>query len=224
MIIEQRDVSLEISWSDAWTSVTYKTKLFIAASLFTIILLCYPSFFAHVQQRSGITLADPVLHLLPSSDVSIYIFLLIYLTVGLGIFRAAQSPALFLLFICSCLFLSLSRIITMSIVPLEPPTGLVPLADPILAPFYHHNQVTKDLFFSGHTSSVFLIHLILKKKWEKLFALSATILVGILLLVQHIHYTIDVVMAPLFVYIIFVLAKRVTAFSLEETSEKQIIN
>jgi len=212
MIIQQRNESLETSWSNAWTSVTYKTKIFIASLLFAIVLLYYPHFFALIQKRPGISLNDPVLNILPSHNVSVYIFLLIYLTVGLGIFRAAQSPALFLLFLWSCLFLSLARIITMSLVPLNPPAGLVPLTDPILAPFYNHNQITKDLFFSGHAGSVFLIFLILRKKREKLFALLATLSVGILLLIQHIHYTIDVVIAPLFVYIVFIVAKRVTAF------------
>ena len=211
MIIRQGDESLEMSWRSAWTSINYKTKICIASLLFTLVLLYYPYFFALIQKRPGVALNDPILNFLPSVDVSVYIFLLIYLTVGLGIFRAAQSPALFLLFLCSCLFLSLSRIITMSLVPLNPPAGLMPLSDPILAPFYGHNHITKDLFFSGHTSSVFLIYFILKKKWEKILVLVATILVGVLLLIQHIHYTIDVVAAPLFVYIIYVLAKRVTA-------------
>ncbi len=210
MIIQRRDELLERSWSNAWTSVIYKKKVLIASLLFGVVLLYYPYFFILIQRRPGLALHDPLLNFLPSLDVSPYIFLLIYLTVGLGIFRSAQSPFLFLLFLWSCLFLSLSRIITMSLVPLNPPIDLVPLSDPILKPFYGNNTITKDLFFSGHTGSVFLIYLILQNKWEKLFALVATVLVGIFLLIQHIHYTIDVIFAPLFVYIAYVLAKRVT--------------
>jgi hypothetical protein len=212
MIVQQGDKLLETSWSNAWTSVNYKRKIIIASLLFITVLLYYPHFFLLIQQRPGTGLNDPLLNVLPSLDVSPYIFLLIYLTVGLGIFRCAQSPHLFLLFLWSCLFLSLARMITMSLAPLNPPVGLVPLSDPILKPFYGPNNITKDLFFSGHTSSVFLIYLVLRKKWEKFLALIATVSVGILLLIQHIHYTIDVVFAPLFVYIVFVLAKRVTAF------------
>lgn len=210
MILRQSDKLLEITWSNAWTSYAYKTKILIAFFLFAIVLLYYPGFFAFIQKRPGTLLADPVLNILPSLDVSVLLFFLIYLTVGFGLFRALQSPALFLLFIWSCLFLSVARMITITLVPLEAPDGLVPLRDPILAPFYHHSQITKDLFFSGHTSSVFLIYLILRKKREKMFTLFATVSVGILLLIQHIHYTIDVVIAPLFVYIIFILAKKVT--------------
>ena len=110
----------------------------------------------------------------------------------------------------------------MSLFPLNPPVGLVPLSDPFLKPFYGSNVITKDLFFSGHTGSVFLIFLILRKKWEKIFALVATILVGILLLIQHIHYTIDVIFAPVFVYVVYFLAKKVTAYETMSTVENEL--
>lgn len=201
--------TIETSWSSAWAFVTFKKRFLIVSILFAAVLLYYPYFFNFIQHRPGKALNDPFLSVLPSLDMSAYIFPLIYLTVGLGLFRAIQSPALFLLFLWSCLFFSLSRIITMTLVPLDPPLGLIPLADPILMTFYRHNNITKDLFYSGHTGSVFLIYLFLKKKWEKAFALIATILVGALLLVQHIHYTVDVLFAPLIVYFVFILAKKV---------------
>lgn len=205
---------LEKTWIKAWASANYKKKFLIAVILFTAVLLYYPFFFASIQQRlTSTTLNDPILNILPSLNMSAYIFSLIYSTVGLAIWKFVQSPYLFLLFLWSCLFFSLSRIITITLVPLNPPIGLVPLADPVLIAFYGHSQITKDLFYSGHTGSVFLIYLILRKKWEKLFALVATLLVGLLLLLQHIHYTIDVLFAPLFVYVIFILAKKVTKVS-----------
>jgi len=216
MLIQQGDKLLEVSWSNAWTSVNYKKNIFIASFLFILILLYYPYFFLLIQQRPGVGLNDPVLNVLPSIDVSPYIFLLIYLTVGLGIFRSAHSPFLFLLFLWSCVFLSLSRMITMSLVPLNPPIGLLPLSDPILKPFYGPNNITKDLFYSGHTGSVFLMYLVLQRKREKILALIATISVGILLLIQHIHYTIDVIFAPIFVYVVFKLARKVTRLHTSE--------
>lgn len=209
-IVQQNDELIETSWSDAWSFGVFKKKLLIISFLFTAVLLYYPYFFHFIQHRSGRFLYDPVLSILPSLDMSAYIFPLIYVTVGLGMFRAVQSPSLFLLFLCSCLLLSIARIITITLVPLEPPVGLVQLADPFLVPFYGHSHITKDLFFSGHTGSVFLIYLFLQKKREKIFALVATVLVGLLLLVQHIHYTIDILCAPFFVYFIFVLAKKIT--------------
>ncbi|MDB5246793.1 MAG: hypothetical protein JWQ40_1187 [Segetibacter sp.] len=214
MIVKETDTILEISWSAAWTSVTFRTRFLLGSVLFTTLLLCFPYFFAIIQKRQGVVLNDWLLYHLPSIDASAYIFTLIYITVIVGIFRAAQSPLLFLLFLWSCLLLSLSRIVTISLVPLDPPIGLVPLVDPILLPFYGRNDITKDLFYSGHTGSVFLIYLILQKKREKIFALIATIIVGMLLLFQHIHYVIDVVFAPVFVYFVYAIARRITNVSL----------
>lgn len=211
MIEQEQEELLEKSWTKAWSSPGYKTKFIIATIFFTAVLLYYPYFFASIQQRSTVTvLNDPILNILPALDMSPYIFALIYTTTGFGVYRCPQFPSLFLLFLWSCLFFSLSRIITITLVPLSPPMGLVPLADPVLAAFYRENQITKDLFYSGHTGSVFLICLVLKNKREKLFALVATVFVAVLLLTQHIHYTIDVLFAPLFVYFIFTLAKKVT--------------
>lgn len=212
----------ERRWAKAWSYAGYRRMFLIAAIFFTAVLLYYPYFFAFIQHRSaGTTLNDPVLNILPSLNMSAYIFPLIYATVALGIYRCAQSPFLFLPFLWACLFFSMSRMLTIIIVPLNPPVGLVPLIDPVLVAFYRHNHITKDLFYSGHTGSVFLIYLFLRKKWEKLFALTATVLVAVLLLIQHIHYTIDVLFAPFFVYLIYSLAKKVTKISFEDQHRKQ---
>lgn len=96
------------------------------------------------------------------------------------------------------------------LISLNPPAGLIPLADPITNQFYGQRYITHDLFFSGHTTTVFLIFLCLKKKTDRIYALSASILLGILLLVQHVHYTIDVLAAPVFTYAFYRIALIIT--------------
>jgi hypothetical protein len=81
----------------------------------------------------------------------------------------------------------------------------VHLIDPITGIFYGNAVITKDLFYSGHTSTMVLVLLCLEKRIDKIVASIALIVVMILLLVQHIHYTIDVVAAPVFVYIIYLI-------------------
>lgn len=218
MIANEGRSVLEVSWREAWTSVNFRNKFIAGWILYIAVLLYYPHFFLAIQMKPGVLIDDFVLASLPSINMSVTIFSFIYITVIVAIYRAAQSPYLFLLYLWAALLLSLSRILTISLVPLEPPVGLVSLVDPILLPFYGPNNITKDLFYSGHTANVFLAYLVLRRKKEKWAALIATIVVAISLLLQHIHYTIDVVLAPLFVYLVFILSKKITGFSVEGVS------
>ncbi len=177
--------------------------------LLMTVLFLYPYFFDFVQHRKGVVLHDWLLAWLPSMDVSGYIFLVICIATITGLVRSLQSPYLFLIFVWGYLLLNLSRLVTITLVPLEPPIGLLSLADPIAFPFYGQQGITKDLFYSGHTGTLFLIFLVVRKRWEKILTLLCTIFIGILLLVQHIHYTLDVLAAPVFVYALFALAKKV---------------
>lgn len=70
--------------------------------------------------------------------------------------------------------------------------------------------ITKDLFFSGHTSIQFLIFLCFRNKIDKIVALAASVAVACLVLIQHVHYTVDVLAAFVFTYIIYRMGKLVT--------------
>ncbi|HEX8459904.1 MAG TPA: hypothetical protein VF623_00680, partial [Segetibacter sp.] len=162
MMAKEREGFLEVSWSAAWSSALFRKKFITASVLFTAVLLYFPYFFKTIQQRQGRVLNDCVLNILPAVDVSVFIFTTLYLLVAYGIFKAVQSPETFLLFLWTCLFLSIARMLTITLFPLDPPIKIVELVDPVLLPFYGHSEINRDLFFSGHTSSAFVIFLILK--------------------------------------------------------------
>ncbi|MFX7751990.1 phosphatase PAP2-related protein, partial [Acinetobacter baumannii] len=91
--------------------------------------------------------------------------------------------------------------ITISLVPLNPPQGLIPLIDPLTNIFYGGKFISKDLFYSGHTATLFLMSLCLQKQSEKILALIASIAVAVMVLIQHVHYSIDVLAAFPFAYL-----------------------
>jgi membrane-associated phospholipid phosphatase len=71
--------------------------------------------------------------------------------------------------------------------------------------------VKRDLFFSGHFASVFIPYLILRKTRFHWVFLSASIGIGILVMIQHIHYSYDVIGAAIFTYLSVYLAEKLVA-------------
>ncbi|MGB4725346.1 MAG: phosphatase PAP2-related protein [Sediminibacterium sp.] len=203
-----------ISWSKAWQERRFRNKTIIALLLVAIILTLLPTFFAFIEKREGMVLQDYVLDAIPAIDVSIPTFVIIWSTVLLVFFRIYQNPRLFLVIAYGFILMCLARVLTISILPLNPPAGLIVLKDPIANIAYGGNGIfiTKDLFYSGHTGNMFLFFLCLERKWDKIFALTASFLVGILVMIQHIHYSIDVIAAFIFTYFIYLGAKKLSFF------------
>ncbi|MEO6133412.1 MAG: phosphatase PAP2-related protein, partial [Saprospiraceae bacterium] len=67
----------------------------------------------------------------------------------------------------------------------------------------------KDLFFSGHVSTMTLLVLVEKKEWIKWVKAVFTLAIGILLAWQHVHYTIDLVVAPVVTILVFYAFKNI---------------
>ena len=204
----------QISWLEAWQHKRFRYKTIIALLLVAIILILLPTFFAFIEKREGMVLQDFLLDAIPAMDVSIPTFAIIWSVVLLVFYRIYQNPRLFLVVAYGFILMCVLRVLTISLLPLHPPPGLIVLKDPIANIAYGGNGIfiTKDLFYSGHTGNMFLFFLCLEHKWDKIIALTASFLVGILVMVQHIHYSIDVFAAFLFTYFIYLGAKKLAFF------------
>jgi membrane-associated phospholipid phosphatase len=197
------------AWRDNLQSSDYRKKLIVGVSLISLILLSLPFFYQAIEQRNGIQFNDYLLEILPSYDLSLFIFIVIWSVTLLTFSRFKQDPNLFLTFLWGFILINLSRFVSIGLIPLDAPRDLIPIIDPISNQFYGPKFITKDLFFSGHTAAMYLMFLCLKKRTDKILALTATILVGFAVLMQHVHYTIDVVMAPVITYFIWIGAKKI---------------
>lgn len=207
---EQRTIAL--AWKNAWADRRFRITTIISSIMLIVVLASFPVFFGYIEQREGTLLNDHLLRYIPAADVSIPTFLIIWSMTILLWIRCVQDPEIFIVFLCCFVLLCLSRIITITLVPLEPPVGLLPLKDPLSSIFYGGTDkfIQKDLFYSGHTSIQLLMFFTLKKKWDKILALCSSIAIGIFVLVQHVHYTIDVLAAIIFSYGIYRLGLVVT--------------
>ena len=202
-------------WKIALGSAVFRKKVLVSLLIFIAILIAFPHFFAFIESRQGWQLSDPLLGMIPAKDLSIFTFSTLWLMSLFLIVRMIQQPSLAVLAIVAIDLIFVTRMVTIILFPLEPPPGLIALEDPISNFFYGKGQgfITRDLFFSGHTSSMIMIGLLLPRKWEKRLAFAAAFVVGCLVLVQHIHYSIDVLGAWVFTWFLYRLAKAIVVSS-----------
>lgn len=194
------------TWRTAWRQQAFRRKMTTGFVLLAVVLAVLPFFFQAIEKRDGPVLNDWLLNRLPSYNVSVLIFILIWGVTILAIVRVTQSPAICMMMVWTYVLVTISRMILIWLFPLNPPANLIPLIDPLSNSFYGKHFITKDLFYSGHTSSLFLLFLCLKNRKDKIVALQCTIAVAFLLLLQHVHYSIDIVFAPVFAFACYKLA------------------
>jgi PAP2 superfamily C-terminal len=153
-------------------------------------------------------LYDPILHIMTPQDFSWITFTLIYISLLLGLIDLFQKPEQLILALQAYCIMNFFRIISLLFVPLDEPIGIIVMRDPFVAIVgYGGNVITKDLFFSGHVATMTLLVLVVTNSRLKSVLFGTTILIASLLLVQRVHYTIDVLVAPIISYISFRLSK-----------------
>ena len=197
------------NWRLAWKRKEFRIKALIYLVIFVIISIITLPYFKYIELRTGYQLDDPILKLIPARNFSSLIFILMYGIAVTNILFLLKDPARFMKYAEVYALVIFARLICIFLTPLEAPIGVIPLEDFFI---YGKDVITKDLFFSGHISSLFLLYLIADKPILKYINLTTTILVSFLILVQHIHYTIDIIAAPAMVWMIFsIVMKRQNA-------------
>lgn len=185
----------------AW-KMAFQIPFFRWAAMLTCIaglILAYIAqlFFPYIQQRHGIVLHDPLLQWIPAYDVSAWLFACLYLPMLAWLCMLLAYPRSLLQVIMTIIILQTIRLITIWLIPLDPPAGCIVLHDPLINVIaYRHQPITHDLFFSGHTATMMAFYVAAppRKKWWLGIWMG---MVMALLLIQHAHYTIDLLAAML---------------------------
>jgi len=200
---------LKTIWQNALLDKSYRARLSITIVLLTIVLFFLAKFLAFNEKRLGFSFNDPFLSLFEPINVTWLTFGLIYIAIILGLLFLASNPSRILLVLQSYTLVAALRLITIYFLPLNAPHHIIPLKDPFVEFFGGGETLLRDLFFSGHTSTMFLLFLVSKKKILKITFLICSILVASCVLVQHVHYTIDVIAAPFFAYTCYRIARLI---------------
>ncbi len=196
-------IQLKKNWLDYLSGRNSWVELTITLILLVVTLIFFTHFINAVEARNGVELNDPVLKLFYPIDLSGFIFSVIYISVVIGLITLLTNPKRLVFALQVYTLVVLVRIITLYLTPLNAPGNMILLVDPIVKNLGTGQLLTKDLFFSGHTATMFFLFLVSVNKKMKLFFFFGFVLIALAVLLQHVHYTIDVVAAPFFTYTSF---------------------
>jgi PAP2 superfamily C-terminal len=203
-----------VDQKNRWTEALQKRSFVVQLILVTIFILItvsgLPYFFhAIIGPKPGIIINDPVLNAFAPRDNSWLIFGLIYLSLGITLQGIYNKPEMILLGLKCYLLITVLRIFSMYVITLEAPEGIIPLHDPIVDLIaYGGNVFNKDLFFSGHVATLTLFALLEERVIQKRILVISVVLVAGLILLQRVHYSIDVLVAPMVTILLFQVMKR----------------
>jgi hypothetical protein len=196
-----------------WKSVNKKQYLiYLVGSLALLAVVgqinCY--FLHFIEQREGVVLYDPILELFPARDLSTPIFIVLYSSITAGWILASRHPKLLIRVLLAFSIMYLIRMACIYVVPLNPPQGLIPIKDEIINLLLDSQVfIEKDLFFSGHFACVFIFFLVFDKKFYRWYFLLFAMLIATLLMIQHVHYSYDIIGAIVFCYIAVFIARKI---------------
>jgi PAP2 superfamily C-terminal len=180
-------------WKDHLFDQIFIRELIVTLILITTILIFFAHFINTIEARDGISFTDPILKLFRPINLSIIA----------GLISLLNDPSKLLFVLQTYVVLLIIRIITLSLLPLNPPQNMIPLIDPIVSNLGTGQLLTKDLFFSGHTATMFLLFLVIKNIKLRITFFAFFIILAFALLIQHVHYSIDVISAPFFSFASF---------------------
>lgn len=197
-------------WGKIFSDRTLRFQFLGSFILLLFLLFSLTQFLDYVENRAGIVLYDPLLELFNPVDLTWLTFFVLYSSIITVIIRVRLKPDLILLGVQTYFLMVIFRIICMYLVPLDPPSQMILLKDPLVEIIGGTGKtLTRDLFFSGHTATMFILYLIAKEeRYMGQILLLGTIIVGLLVLIQHVHYTIDVLAAIIFSYTSYFIIKR----------------
>lgn len=194
-------------WKTYLNNPVSRVEFTVTILLLVITVFSFSRYLLFNETRHGAVLDDPLLKHFNAIDLNPVLFFAIYSSLIIGLVSFSFTPNRLLLAFQTYTLMVLFRMTAMYLVPLDPPPGCIDLDDPVVFILGTGQKIIKDLFFSGHTSTAFMLFQIARNKFLKGYFLIATITVGSCVILQKAHYTIDVFAGLVFSYASYQLVK-----------------
>ncbi len=189
----------------------YPIKLFLISVLYIFFFIISSVFFNWILSNytySCIPFYDVTQKYSPI-DFSIPCFILTYGSLLFFVGLSLKKPRAIFLVLCAYSLILLTRSLSVYFITLCPNEDAITLNDPILNNFFYPNGYSPyDLMYSGHVATIFLLALCCEKKFRLIFIL-VSILVGTMLTLQHVHYSIDILAAYPLTFVCFYGSKKI---------------
>lgn len=179
-------------WKKFFGDPVSRIEFVITVSLLVITVYSFSRYLLFNESRQGALLDDPLMKYFTAIDLNALLFFAIYSSLLIGFISFSFYPEQLMTAFQTYTLLVLFRMSSMYLIPLEPPVGCIDLQDPVVFILGTGQKIIKDLFYSGHTSTAFMLFQIARNRILKSYFLIATITVGISVILQKAHYTIDV--------------------------------
>lgn len=186
-------------WKELWSNKSERWLAIMSTILAVGMIAVTSEYLVMMEQRPGVVIADPIHRLIGPIDLTWLIFFVLYGALGLAFVLLWKTPHLiFRGFRAYALLLSL-RMLGIFLLPFDAPPDMIMMPDPIIQALASDagEVLRKDLFFSGHTSSMFMTAFIMPTRGKRWLYIVLGCIVGASLVIQHVHYTVDVMVAPM---------------------------
>lgn len=201
---------MDLTWRECIGSTRGRLAMVFSLAVISAMVLFMPYYYQEIiGPKVGILLNDPVLNFFTPIDWSNAVFFILTVALIQTLAMYFGNAEVFLTGIMSFCVVNIIRAISMYIITLEPPADMILLIDPISASLvYPEKAFAKDLFFSGHVSSMMILVYIERNRVWYLVKIAATVLMALFLAWQHVHYSVDLVVAPVATYLVFLGVRR----------------
>src|SRR5260221_383514 len=192
-------------WQEALKSTRFRIHFILSLLGIVAFAASLPYFFNEILlPKPGVQLSDPILLFFQPKDWSIEIFVILYSITVLSLAFNIKKPYTLLLMFQMYVVVNFMRMTSLYLFTLEAPEGTIPLSDPFLTVFAYGKEVyVKDLFFSGHVSTLCILFLVELRRILKWVIFISIILVSLFLAWQRVHYALDMLAAPLITWLVF---------------------
>ncbi len=190
---------MDNQWQMVKRSSRFWSLLGIVVGILGVTAAGFTRLLLWVESRVGVRLSDPILEQFSPVSLSLPVFIGIYGGLLIAVGSIVRYPWRALQGLVAYTVLLWCRSVTLWLMPLDPPVTMIPLQDPLVQWLGTGGVVlTRDLFFSGHTATLCLLAMLVPRRWQRLCLSMLAVAVAAGLLMQHVHYSIDLFTAPFF--------------------------